>query len=144
MVTRNKAKQSLVHALLHLQVETIGSGHQTEHGGIRIGKLDDRLPGTRKVDTVDCAFACQMSQVDAAVGNGNRRATGRPWRSIAGISTEQAAPRNLRLAKTFKRRDIQAELLCPARGIPAKCDAGEIEQADTSALDTIAAGIEAL
>ena len=106
------------------RVETIGSGHQTEHGGIRIGKLDDRLPGTRKVDTVDCAFACQMSQVDAAVGNGNRRATGRPWRSIAGISTEQAAPRNLRLAKTFKRRDIEAELLCHARGIPAKCEAG--------------------
>src|SRR3546814_10185329 len=76
----------------------------------------------RKVDAVDRAFASQMGQVNASVEDRDRHTARSPRRSIAGVGTEQTAPRNLRPAKTFKGRDIEAELLRHARGVPAKCE----------------------
>src|SRR3546814_4311601 len=78
LVARNKAKQPLTHALLHLEVETIGSWHQAEQGGIRVSKVDDRLLRLRKVDAVDRAFASQMGQVNAYVEDRNRHPA-RSW-----------------------------------------------------------------
>src|SRR3546814_6503253 len=81
---------------------------------IRVSKVDDRLLRIRKVDAVDRAFASQMGQVNASVEDRDRHTARSPRRSIAGVGTEQTAPRNLRPAKTFKGRDIEAELLRPA------------------------------
>src|SRR3546814_14333476 len=83
---------------------------------IRVSKVDDRLLRIRKVDAVDRAFASQMGQVNASVEDRDRHTARSPRRSIAGVGTEQTAPRNLRPAKTFKGRDIEAELLRHARG----------------------------
>src|SRR3546814_8518001 len=63
-----------------------------------------------------------MGQVNASVEDRDRHTARSPRRSIAGVGTEQTAPRNLRPAKTFKGRDIEAELLRHARGVPATCE----------------------
>src|SRR3546814_14383510 len=63
-----------------------------------------------------------MGQVNASVEDRDRHTARSPRRSIAGVGTEQTAPRNLRPAKTFKGRDIEAELFRHARGVPAKCE----------------------
>src|SRR3546814_18120053 len=82
-----------------------------------------------------------MGQVNASVEDRDRHTARSPRRSIAGVGTEQTAPRNLRPAKTFKGRDIEAELLRHARGVPAKCetsirldiDLGEVALGDVRA-----------